>query len=177
MMMAAQQGSSVLRPMSSADLEMVLSWRNHPEVRRHMYNQAEISLAEHSRWFASAAQDARRHLLVFEQAGRPAGFVNLLEDAPGQAYWGFYLAPDVARGTGRELGACAIAYAFEELALQRIWGEVLAENTVSQKFHERLGFVLEKVIAEKILAGKTLTGIRKYVLDRDAWKERQGSQT
>ncbi|MFJ3056121.1 UDP-4-amino-4,6-dideoxy-N-acetyl-beta-L-altrosamine N-acetyltransferase [Herbaspirillum sp. NPDC087042] len=176
-MMTAPHGSSVLRPMNQADLEMVLSWRNHPEVRRHMYNQTEISLEEHSRWFAGAAKDTRRHLLVFEQAGRAAGFVNLLEDAPGQAYWGFYLAPDAARGTGRELGACAVAYAFEELALQRIWGEVLAENSVSQKFHERLGFVLEEVIAEKIVAGRTLNGVRKYVLGREAWKERQGSQT
>lgn len=166
-----------LRRMTEADLEMVLEWRNHPDVRRHMYSQAEIGLEEHSRWFATASKDARRHLLIFELDGRPAGYVNLLEDEPGQAYWGFYLAPQAAKGSGRLLGAQASAYVFETLGLQRMWGEVLAENSVSQGFHVRLGFELESIIPEKSVAGKTVAGVHKYVLSREAWKDRRGSQT
>lgn len=170
-------GRPHLRRMIASDLEMVLAWRNHPDVRRHMYNQEEIGLDEHSRWFAAASKDARRHLLIFELAGRPAGYVNLFEDEPGQASWGFYLAPDAARGSGRLLGAQATAYAFETLGLLRMLGEVLQENSVSQGFHERMGFVLEGVIPEKVIAGRTVAGVRKYVLSREAWKDRQGSQT
>lgn len=175
--MNAAAGRPRLRRMTEEDLEMVLAWRNHPEVRRHMYNQEEIGLEEHRGWFAAASRDARRHLLIFELDGRPAGYVNLLEDEPGQASWGFYLAPQAARGTGKLLGAQAMAYAFEVLGLQRMWGEVLAENSVSQGFHMRLGFALESVIPEKVVAGRTVAGVHKYVLSREAWKDRQGSQT
>lgn len=32
-----------VRPMVATDLERVLGWRNHPEVRRHMYTQHAIT--------------------------------------------------------------------------------------------------------------------------------------
>lgn len=42
---------SHIRPMVYADLERVLAWRNHPDVRRYMYTQHEITLDEHQRWY------------------------------------------------------------------------------------------------------------------------------
>src|SRR5690606_7378254 len=64
----------VLRRLTADDLPLVLSWRNHPDVRRFMYTRHEISAEEHARWFAEAEADPSRHLLAFAEkpAEKPA---------------------------------------------------------------------------------------------------------
>ncbi|WP_230714510.1 GNAT family N-acetyltransferase [Marinobacter shengliensis] len=52
-----------LRPMTESDLEQVLQWRNHPEVRRYMYTTHEIRLEEHSKWFMNATTNPAIELL------------------------------------------------------------------------------------------------------------------
>lgn len=55
-----------VRPMLESELVQVLAWRNHVDIRRYMYTQHEIKLAEHSDWYRQASNDSERHLLVFE---------------------------------------------------------------------------------------------------------------
>lgn len=164
-----------LRPMMEADLERVLAWRNHPDVRQHMYTQNEISLEEHSRWFKAVSVDPDRHLLILEVDGEPQGYVNFHCDGAGAAVWGFYLAPNAPKGTGRLLGDAATGYAFGALALERIWGEVLPDNQASQNFHLRYGFVLESILPDKTVGEQKIDNVRRYFLTRDAWRARQGT--
>ena len=139
------QAAGALRPMEEADLERVLAWRNHPDVRRWMYTTHEIGMEEHRSWFAASAEVPGRHLLVYELDGEPCGFVNVSVDgtagaAGASATWGFYLAPDAPRGSGRGLGQAAIDHAFGTMALEELRGEALASNANSIAFHRRLGF-------------------------------------
>lgn len=133
-----------MRRMNSGDLEEVLRWRNHPDVRRHMFTQHEIGLDEHTRWFERASQDPARHLLIHERAGEALGFVQIHEIASGGiADWGFYLAPHAPNGTGSGLGLGALAYAFETARLHKLCGQALASNDRSIRFHQKLGFQQE----------------------------------
>lgn len=139
-----------LRTMVHADLELVLAWRNHPDVRRYMYTRDEIGLEQHRQWFERASQDPRRHLLMFEAGGRASGFVNLGElGSGGIADWGFYAAPGAPAGTGRRLGRTALYYAFDVLGLHKVCGQVLAYNTKSLRFHQALGFRQEGVLRDQ----------------------------
>jgi len=133
-----------LRPMTDLDLEQVLAWRNHPEVRRYMYTTHEIGLDEHRAWFARASENSAVHLLIYEHQGRASGFVNItFGRSPKVADWGFYLSPDAARGTGRSLGKEALKYAFEQLCLHKVCGQALGFNERSIAFHKALGFAEE----------------------------------
>lgn len=141
--------------MTHADLEQVLSWRNHDNVRRYMYTQHEISLEEHTRWFERATLDPSRHLLVFEVDATPIGFINFHEIAPGGvADWGFYAAPDAPQGTGRQLGAAALRYAFDEAGLHKVCGQAIAFNERSIKFHLNQGFHQEGILREQHFDGQ-----------------------
>ena len=114
---------SKLRVMTEADLEQVLLWRNHPEVRRYMYTSHEISMDEHRNWFIGASLDQALHLLIYEQEDKPLGFVNFTRTRCREiADWGFYLAPEAPKGSGRKLGNSALNYAFFELALHKVCG-------------------------------------------------------
>jgi UDP-4-amino-4,6-dideoxy-N-acetyl-beta-L-altrosamine N-acetyltransferase len=144
-----------VRLMTENDLEQVLSWRNHPDVRRYMYSQHEISLEEHTRWFSRVSQDPRRHLLVFEIDRTPCGFFQINKIASGGiADWGFYAAPDAPKGTGRALGKAALRYVFDTLGLHKICGQVLACNARSIDFHQSLGFQREGFLRQQHFDGE-----------------------
>jgi UDP-4-amino-4,6-dideoxy-N-acetyl-beta-L-altrosamine N-acetyltransferase len=141
--------------MTREDLERVLNWRNHEEVRRYMYTQHEISLEEHTRWFDRASLDANRYLLVFESDDVPLGFINIHRVAlGGVADWGFYTAPDAPKGTGRRLGRAALQYAFNHAGLHKICGQAIAYNERSVKFHLSLGFQQEGVLRDQHFDGQ-----------------------
>lgn len=160
-----------LRPMLESDLEQVLGWRNHPEVRRFMYTQHEISLDEHSRWFAKASKESKRHLLVFEVSGKPIGFVNINEIAAGGiADWGFYVAPEAPKGTGGELGNAALTYAFVKLGLHKVCGQAIAYNERSIGFHRRLGFTLEGTLRQHHFDGEYYHDVVCFGLLSSEWR-------
>lgn len=141
---------SLIRPMVHADLERVLAWRNHTEVRRYMYTQHEITLDEHQHWFERTLLDPKKHLLVFEVNHQPLGFVNFNEaENGGIADWGFYAAPDAPKGSGRQLGRAALNHAFTQLKLHKVCGQALAYNQRSIQFHQSLGFQQEGILRDQ----------------------------
>lgn len=166
-----------LRAMQEFDLERVLAWRNHPEIRRHMYTRQPIPLEEHRAWFERARKDAQRHLLIYEQNQDPSGFVNLaIEDEQECiAVWGFYLAPEAPRGSGRVLGECTLHYAFNVLGLRKLYGEVLAGNRRSQRFHQQLGFRHEATLRAHFYDGSTYHDVIRFGLLAEEWLESQGA--
>ena len=146
---------SQIRPMVHADLALVLAWRNHPDVRRNMYTQHEITLDEHQRWFERTMPDPKKHLLIFEQNQHPLGFVNFNETGNGGiADWGFYVAPDAPKGSGRQLVRAALNHAFTRLKLHKVCGEVLAYNPRSIQFHQALGFQQEGTLRDQHFDGE-----------------------
>ncbi len=139
--------TSTVRLVAQADLALILSWRNHPDVRRFMFTQHEISPDEHQKWFSKVSLDNSRCLLVVEEGREPVGFVQFTQSASkGVADWGFYTDPEAPKGTGRKLGMAALEYAFTHLKLHKICGQVISSNPVSIGFHHRLGFIQEGVL-------------------------------
>lgn len=169
--------STTLRPLQEADLSLVRQWRNHPDVRRYMYTQHEITETEHWDWFKRSHEDPRRHHMLAESKGYPFGFVSLqLEDAEShRATWGFYLAPEAARGSGQALGNAALAYAFDQLGLHKLCGEALASNQRSLAFHERLGFTRESHLRDHHFDGHTYHDVIGFGLLRSEWQLNQGA--
>lgn len=139
-----------VRPLVIEDLPLVLSWRNHPNVRQYMITQHEITLEEHQNWFAKCSQDSTRSLLMAVELDIPIGYVQFSGvGVGGVAYWGFYANPDTPKGTGRKIGAAALNHAFNELQLHKVCGQALAFNNGSIAFHQRLGFAKEGILRDQ----------------------------
>lgn len=134
----------LIRPIVRTDLEMVLAWRNHKNVRMCMLNQHEISKEEHVQWFSSLQTNPSTLVFIVECAMTPIGLAQFKNIAPSFiADWGFYLAPDAPKGSGMLLGLTTLDYAFSSLHLTKVCGQVLPDNKASIKFHEKLGFQRE----------------------------------
>jgi UDP-4-amino-4,6-dideoxy-N-acetyl-beta-L-altrosamine N-acetyltransferase len=161
-----------VRPMEERDLKRVFSWRMHPEVRRYMFTQDEISFEEHVRWFAKASQDPRRQLLVFEIGSTPLGFISICKiEAGGVAEWGFYSAPEAPKGTGRELGRVVLQHTFQVTGVHKICGKTLIANERSIQFHLSLGFVCEGVLRQHHFDGKIYHDVVCFGLLAGEWQK------
>lgn len=154
----------MLRNATEADVDAIRRWRNQPPNRDASIHCHEITEAEHARWWAAASSDATRRVLIFEYADQPAGVVNFfdLSTAVGRtASWGFFLDAEGLEARGESLPAwiClmreATGYAFDELALDELHGEVLADNTVVRRMNRRFRFV-EGPSATKIVEGRPI---------------------
>lgn len=163
--------TSHIRPMVHADLSLVLSWRNHQDVRRNMFSQHEITLKEHQEWFEKTCQDSRKHLLIFEVNHHAIGFVNFSETGNGgPAEWGFYTAPDAPRGSGQQLGNAALRHAFINLNLQKVCGQALEYNSRSIRMHKSLGFKQEGILCNQHFDGETYHNVICFGLLRNDWQ-------
>lgn len=169
--------ASSLRPMTAEDLEQVLAWRNHWDIRRFMYTQHEIGMDEHRAWFTRASRDPGRHLLIFETTGLPRAFMAITSLSDTIADWGFYIAPDAPPGTGRALGLAGLQYAFETLDLHKVCGQALGYNERSIRFHERLGFSREGVLRDQHFDGKNYHAIVCFGLLAGEWRNAQGKES
>ena len=54
-----------LQLLHADDLATVRTWRNHPDVRRHMFSTHAISEAEHQQWYERQQADPLRRLWLF----------------------------------------------------------------------------------------------------------------
>lgn len=164
-----------VRTMTLADLESVLAWRNHPDIRRYMYTQHEISLAEHRDWFERASLDPHKHLLIFESDGAPMGFINFSQlGGSAVADWGFYIAPDAPKGSGRALGNLAVEYGFRQINLHKICGQALAFNERSVNFHRKMGFQQEGILRDQHFDGERYHSVVCFGLLCHEWQPYQG---
>lgn len=157
------------RLMSSDDLETVLAWRNHQEIRHYMLNGDLIGIDEHRAWFSRASLDSSRILLIIEEESIPFGFAQFGDiDYRGVAEWGFYVCPAARKGSGRKLAFCALRYVFEMAGLRKIYGRVVDSNIASIAFHKMIGFKEEQAVAGGAPGGASSTLII-FGLDRSDW--------
>lgn len=160
--------SILLRAVTAEDLPMLLAWRNHPDVRRFMYNQHEIHHEEHQNWFAKVSQDPSRAALFYIEGNTPLGFCQFTTYQK-RADWGFYLAPDAPKGTGKRLGKAALDFAFLERQWQKVSGEALGYNKPSIKFHNKLGFTEEGRLREHAEVDGQFYDVICFGLLRSEW--------
>nr|WP_313092880.1 UDP-2,4-diacetamido-2,4,6-trideoxy-beta-L-altropyranose hydrolase [Moraxella sp. CTOTU48268] len=183
-----------VRQATQADSQMIWQWRNHVDVRRWMFGQDEIALADHEKWYGRQLDRANVHLLIFEVAGEPMGLVNVTQmtvdkyqtlqlanthapnpnssnpnsSSPNEktASWGFYLSPNSPKGQGLgfALGVLAIAQIFNTTDIGKITAQVLAYNTASLALHRKLGFSETGVLKQHFGVGEKVYDVVEFEL-------------
>jgi UDP-4-amino-4,6-dideoxy-N-acetyl-beta-L-altrosamine N-acetyltransferase len=134
-----------LRAMTESDLQNVLIWRNHIDVRKNMYTYHEITWDEHQNWWLNNHSNHQSRLLIAEIDNLPVGVVTFTHINPvnKSATWAFYSSDVTRRGVGTYMELAALDYAFLTLELNRLECEVLDFNEAIMKFHRKFGFSLE----------------------------------
>lgn len=143
-----------LRPLTEADLELTLKWRNQEHIRKWFFTSDILSEEQHRRWFKQYAQRDDDFVFVIEfmdEAGfHPVGQVALYHidwETKRAEYGRIMIGEGSARGkgVGRAATGLILQIGFETLNLQEIYLEVFAENAPARKIYEDCGFKIDKV--------------------------------
>ncbi|EPC04103.1 hypothetical protein L861_01990 [Litchfieldella anticariensis FP35 = DSM 16096] len=163
-----------LRKIQEEDLELMLSWRNHPSVRASMFSQSIIEPDQHRAWFWRESQKENSLWLLFvDSVKKPTGVVYFtdIDRLARNAFWGFYTAPGSKRGIGTQMGVEALDHFFSEQGLHKLNAEVLENNERSHRFHRKLGFLKEGIFRDQYLGKDGYQSVTRFGLLESEWAE------
>jgi len=167
------QSFGKLRGIKPEELELMLSWRNAPNVRANMYTRHEISTGEHLAWWSRVQQRTDQKYFMYEMGGAPSGIVGFMgiDTDSRNSSWAFYSSPAAPKGTGSKMEFLALEYAFHELGLHKLHCEVLAFNSPVIKLHQKFGFKVEGILREHHKVDDTFVDVYRLGLLSHEWEE------
>ncbi len=145
----------------SQDSRCIWEWRNDPVTRQMSRTTGVIPWESHHSWYAKAAKDPKKVLLLACVNGIPACMLHFDLNDEDSAEINLNLNPAMrGKKLSRPILAGACKYGFDTLKLSRIYAEVKPENVASLKAFEGVGFVFQSL----------REGLRTYNLAREGLK-------
>lgn len=129
--------------------KMILDWRNHPKIRKWMYNQNEISLEEHLSFIENLKIYKEKLYFLVKNDEKYIGVIDFVDITSESLHMGIYTNPNLY-GQGSVLLNEIIKYSFENLKVNEIFSEVFELNTKALELYKKFGFeeILKKEINE-----------------------------
>ncbi len=130
--------------LSVDDKVLALNMRNHPQIKKWMYNQNDISKASHFDFIKSLKNNENRCYFLVKQKENVIGSINFSQiDLNSSVEFGLYTNPFVSlKGAGSILVAAASYYACAELGANKLKLEVFSNNERAIDFYKKCGFKL-----------------------------------
>ena len=142
----------ILRAIEESDLPLLHKWANDPEIQSTMGSiYFPSSIRFHKKWFEDLQGDSLNQRFAIETPD--VGLIGLssLKDISwrNNRAWHGVMLGDVntrGKGYGRDAVMATMRYAFDEMHLERLDGQMIEYNTGSIRFYcEKLGWKKEGV--------------------------------
>lgn len=168
-----------LRDLVQDDCARLFAWRREPEVNRWMSDQPPETPEAHRQWFDGFLADSDKRGWIITHKSEPAGFLMLsgLTGCNRRAEWGWYIGePDArGRGVGRAAQALGLDKAFDDLGLEKVWAEVLADNEAALKAQAAAGFRREGYLKGHALKDGVFRDVVFLAIMADEWRARRAA--
>lgn len=135
-----------LRPMTLEDTSRIVSWRNKDFVRNNFIYQELFTEQGHLEWIEKQVKPG--HVVQFIIClldGKEIGSVYFrdIDREEKTAEYGIFIGEEDAlgKGYGTQAAKLALAYAFENMGLKKVFLRYLADNTAARKSYEKAGFI------------------------------------
>ena len=165
--------------ISLADRASLREWRNDPAVSKWMYTNHEIGEAEHNAWFDAMLADVSKVYwkIVADGVAVGAVFLTGVSIQGKSCEWGMYLADVNTRGKGVAQAACALSfrYAFNELAVDAVKCEAVAQNENAIGLYESVGYVRTGIQIDAVQRGGEMLSVVTLELTRKSWNMSESS--
>jgi len=152
--------------LGQKEKEMILEWRNHPKVRKWMYNQERIKLEEHLSFIDGLKSRNDKLYFLVKKQDEYIGVIDFAQLVKKvSVHIGIYSNPNL-KGNGNILLHTLIDYSFKNLKVKRVFLEVFAENDKAYNLYKKFNF---KEISEKIINNKKVICMelkKEYVKSR-----------
>jgi [ribosomal protein S5]-alanine N-acetyltransferase len=167
-----------IRLVEESDLPSLFVVNADDAVTRYLPYGSWKSVADGEAWFSRAAArlaagEAGQFVIVHRESRRVVGTCLLFrfEESSARAEVGYVLAREYW-GAGYMLEAMKafVAFAFEQLGMQRLEAEIDPRNVSSAKLLERLGFVREGLLRQRWAMKGEVTDSGFYGLLHKEWQ-------
>ena len=146
----------ILREIEEKDLDLIVKWRNDPEILRWLFSYLPLNKVKQRKWYEKYLNDDTQQTFIIElkEEETPMGTVGLTDiDYKDQRadltiiigekeYWG--------KGLGEEALDLLVKFAFNEMNLRKIKALVFSDNERAINLYEKCGFGKEGVLKEEI---------------------------
>lgn len=146
-----------LRPITDADTDRIVAWRNNPSVMRNFIFRQKFTPEMHRNWLKTrvASGQVVQYIIQDRADGCPVGSVYYRDIDPvnHSAEYGVFIGEERARGKGfgTETARLFTDFGFETLGLHRISLRLLAENLPARRSYEKAGFAEEGIFRDMVL--------------------------
>ncbi|HDO26306.1 MAG TPA: UDP-2,4-diacetamido-2,4,6-trideoxy-beta-L-altropyranose hydrolase, partial [Nitrospirae bacterium] len=130
-----------LRDAASEDCAMIFEWRNHPDTRKHCFDESELEFKDHEKWFSETLTSPDTALLIGEINNSAAGVLRY-DLKENKATVSIYLAPTLKnKGIGTEMLIQGNSWIMKNhIEIVQIIAEIKEDNINSIKAFTRAGF-------------------------------------
>ncbi|MDB9873019.1 GNAT family N-acetyltransferase [Flavobacteriaceae bacterium] len=143
-----------LRKINHEDRDIILFWRNDPEIISYGTTQNAVSQDEHNTWFAESLLSNYRLIFIIEYNNKPIGQIRFdkTRNSLVHCFISIYLFSHKNMGIGTKILKNGIELMCEDWnAIKIIVAEVLTKNINSQKFFQKNGFILKDKSSSRII--------------------------
>jgi len=136
--------------LSSTEKDLVITWRNHRNVRKWMYQDHIISFKKHSKFIEKLKEENKNfYWLIKNKNAKYLGviYLNKVDFIHRHAYLGIYSNPAL-KGVGKLLIQTLKELAFKFAKLHTLKLEVIETNEQAIKFYREHGFRKEGNLKE-----------------------------
>lgn len=145
-----------LRPMTEADTDKIVGWRNKPSVKNYFIYQADFTREGHLHWLHEVVETGKacQMMICDKETDEALGSVYIrdIDRTHHKGEYGIFIGEESARGRGigTQAASLMIRYGFEDLGLHRIYLRVLAGNAQAIRSYEKAGFRQEGYLKDDV---------------------------
>jgi UDP-4-amino-4,6-dideoxy-N-acetyl-beta-L-altrosamine N-acetyltransferase len=118
--------------------ELILSWRNHPDIRKWMIDENKITLKDHLYFIDLLATKTDKRYFLVQKESSYLGVIDLTNITVDSAELGIYANPDM-RGIGSTLMGALIDYATSQ-GISKLIANVFPNNVRACHLYKRFNF-------------------------------------
>ena len=154
-----------LRPITDADTDDIVRWRNDPEVWRYFLFREPFTPEMHRAWLRDKVMTGKviQYIIVERESGQSVGSVYFrdVDEKNESAEYGIFIGEPRARGRGlgTETARLFTRFGLDVLRLHRISLKVLGGNEIARRSYEKAGFRTEGVFRDFVKLDGAFTDV------------------
>ncbi|MCK9225848.1 MAG: GNAT family N-acetyltransferase [Candidatus Muirbacterium halophilum] len=135
-----------LREMEEADAQLIVIWRNDPDINKNMFKNKKLTLEDHLIWFRNRSNNRYDYMICDINTNLAIGTVNFtVQDSFAESGRLLGNKNYLGKGYAKEAAFLWLWYGFEKLKLEKIIAKVRKENVTNIELNKKLGF---KIVSE-----------------------------
>ncbi len=135
--------------LNYGEVILVWKWRNHPEIRKWMYNRGKFDIDQHLKFLESLKESSNHKYWLVIRSSNPLGVISIKNINENVGELGYYIAYKYhGQNYSIEFLYYSLRFIFEEFGIQKLNAYIRADNRVANNLNDLFEFTKELIKIE-----------------------------